>query len=40
MDDDPNHGDPMDEFQPDPTTVEDSAKYLTGLSDLYWVKSF
>ncbi|WOH00911.1 hypothetical protein DCAR_0520287 [Daucus carota subsp. sativus] len=32
------HGDPMDEFQPDPSTMESSAKEdFTGLSDLCWV---
>lgn len=32
------HGDPMDESQPDPTTVGSSAKEdFTGLSDLCWV---
>ncbi|XP_017254152.1 TSL-kinase interacting protein 1 [Daucus carota subsp. sativus] len=34
------HGDPMDEFQPDPSTMESSAKEdFTGLSDLCWSES-
>uniref|UniRef100_A0A5B7ACY7 Putative TSL-kinase interacting protein 1 isoform X2 n=1 Tax=Davidia involucrata TaxID=16924 RepID=A0A5B7ACY7_DAVIN len=38
MDDDPAHGDPM-ECQSDPHILDNSAKDLNGLTDLYWPDS-
>lgn len=40
MDDDPDHGVPMNVCQSDPHNADISSKDLIGLSDLYWVHLF